>query len=53
MTEILTDNCFPNYESYFSLESTTAFLGDILCRNMQFSDQNNVPLIYSRSLSIV
>lgn len=53
MTEISTDDGFPDYESYFSFENTTAFLSDLPHRNMQFSDKNNLLLISSRSLSIV
>lgn len=29
MTEISTDDGFPDYESYFSFENTTAFLSDL------------------------
>lgn len=53
MTEISIDDGFPDYESYFSFENTTAFLSDFPHRNMQFSDKNNLLLISSRSLSIV
>lgn len=53
VTEISTDNGFPDYESYFSFENSTAFLSDLPHRNMQFSDKNNLLLISSRSLSIV
>lgn len=45
MTEISTDDGFPDYEGYFSFESTTAFLSHLPHGNMQFSDKNNLLLI--------